>query len=397
MQNGKVKMADSLYNSTSAALVKDLSSQVSTYGDHGLTSVAVQGAYLYATYQAVNVTTGNVCNDTGIVGGRTPAQVFGCPSRSRLVRWPIAPTTGALGAEEWLLDTTNSSMCAQFATGSIDHVTAGADGMLYVSVGAGTNTNEQDNSFLDRGQYGGDPCSTGAANTIGGLSGHFRAQDGGSNNGKILKINPTTKAVTVYARGMLNPWRMTWKGSELWALDTGITDSEEINGPITQGSNLGFPCSTGNVSWTAFNDATQTDLCKAQLNGTAPWLKPHYLLVHPTSPAVISAIGWHVSAQRMYYGDYVNGKIVSISPQATAAGDWDLRTIMTGVVPVHLGWVPGPTGSANDGQLLYVDIYAGAVKSVPNPDPSPSGASAAALSGIVGTLLALAAAVTLAV
>lgn len=54
----------------------DISAQVASYGDHGLTSVVYLNNYLWVTYMLINPEFGNNCNDYGqFDGGRQNADV----------------------------------------------------------------------------------------------------------------------------------------------------------------------------------------------------------------------------------------------------------------------------------------------------------------------------------
>jgi cytochrome c553 len=106
----------------------------------------------------------------------------------------------------------------------------GPDGKLYLSTGDGGSTEWQDK---------------------------MRAQRLDNPNGKILRVNPTTGATRVVARGFRNPWRYTIDEStgDFYVGDVGEFVRESIkyaSAATIQGTNFGWPCFEGNLPSTQF-------------------------------------------------------------------------------------------------------------------------------------------------
>lgn len=254
----------------------------------------------------------------------------------------------------------------------------------------------------DVGQYGADPCGTGAA-----FGGHFRAQDARSNSGKILRVDVSTSpaAVSVWASGLHNPWRLAWaaippaRGAaapgapSLFALDTGgaNTTTDEINGPITAGVNLGWPCVSGNGAPTPFT-ALGAPACAA---GAAIFMSPLFAFEHPDGPGTFSALAYHPVLARWVFADYTAGAVYSFDVfegAKTLASAATLTKDGKFTYGVDLLW------DAASAQMFVLDVVKGSMTTVavgkgalvnPASTNGASGASAAAL----GVLMALGAAV----
>jgi len=71
-------------------------------------------------------------------------------------------------------------------------------------------------------------------------------EDAKSRNGKILRVDPTTKAVTIYSKGHRNPQGLCFDAAgRFLSTEHGPDVGDEINA-ITKGSDGGWPASTGN-------------------------------------------------------------------------------------------------------------------------------------------------------
>ncbi|KAA0956430.1 PQQ-dependent sugar dehydrogenase [Planococcus kocurii] len=82
--------------------------------------------------------------------------------------------------------------------------------------------------------------------TIGDASTPELAQDLGSVNGKILKLN-TANEFEIYSSGHRNPQGMTWDNDTMFASEHGQSANDEIN-IIEQGNNYGWPTIEGDQS-----------------------------------------------------------------------------------------------------------------------------------------------------
>jgi glucose/arabinose dehydrogenase len=153
-------------------------------------SVLYQCCVLFVTIELVtfvqvkNPANGNSTTTT------CPNNDAGCKVYGRASRWPV--TNGQIsGAEEIVIDGFQH-LCAQFGAGSTNYLIMGPDNMLYLGAGTGSNPKS-----VDYGQYGNNPCNTGS----GAAGGAFRAQDTATLDGKITRIDPTTKAFAIQTIG----------------------------------------------------------------------------------------------------------------------------------------------------------------------------------------------------
>lgn len=381
----------SLAGATTVAL--DLRSLVTTSGDFGLTSIDWYAGYLYATYSYNTNPTAPGCADPS---------VGECPVFGRVSRWPSnmnAVGTFDASREEVLIEGRMSTasgkpvLCAQFTSGGVNNVMVGPDGYLYVSAGAGS---KEDPTIADRGQFSTDPCGTG--NTWGGS---FRAQDPLSFDGKIVRLNPLTKATTVIASGFHDPFRFAFDatGSRMFVADPGLMATDEITvvpGPLTATgivANSGFPCFEGpygNSTIPAYA-ALNSPVCAAV--ATDPTLRAPLFSYSaaPGSRAAISAITYVPEVDRVYYGDYMQGKFFSIPADGSSSVP-TLEPNRTMAFPVEMTY----TNSINGGMIVYIDIVKGTVDAfrpalLPSATPAPAnGADFAGTSGFAYGLLATA-------
>ena len=313
------------------------------------TTVLATQNWLYATYSTYVSGSSSICADTGFnAANRVPSSVLGCPTIGVLARFPLA-SDGSLSASalpEIILggidDAAAHRPCAQFYQLGIDSVIAGPDNAFYVSVGVGAL--DLPSGGLDIGQYGTNPCSSGTSTLFGG---HFRAQDPMSWSGKILRVIiaenvGATPAVTVFASGLHNPWRMAFIGSSLLALDTaGYNSSTEEISFVNSGDDLGWPCVVGANSQTSFTNLDQMR-CLRTVEAAK---KPFFTYDHPGKPGTFSALAYHALTNRYVFADYTAGKIFSFSatemqstfttsPSLTI--DWPVAGSMIPVFAAHL-------------------------------------------------------------
>lgn len=149
----------------------DISPRVSTDGEAGLLSIALDGPRVFAYYvSAANVST--------------------------VSRFDVAADgrSALAGSEVRLLEVQQSALNHKGGT-----VALGPDGFLYLGLGDGGT----------------------AAN----------AQDPGTLLGKLLRVDPVTGSVTAIGRGLRNPYRFSFdrETGDLWIGDVGAAQVEEID------------------------------------------------------------------------------------------------------------------------------------------------------------------------
>jgi hypothetical protein len=180
----------------------------------------------------------------------------------------------------------------------------------------------------------------------------MRAQRLNDPNGKILRVNPTTGATQVVARGLRNPWRYTIdpKTGDLYVGDAGEFVRESIKyAPAAQiqGTNFGWPCYEGNLPSTKF----PARMC--------PGRKPplYEYAREGGNCSVIAGVVVHdprlpLLGGRFLYADYCLGEVIVLNVQkGRLATKRSLRI-----------YQPGITSFGTDAQhRVYVTTQAGGV------------------------------------
>lgn len=213
--------------------ILDIQGQVSSFGDHGLTTILWDEGYLYATFMALNPKYGNACADYGQPDGRPNEQINGCAITGMFVRYPISAAGVITGPQQVLLDTAvGNKACVQFSTHSAPTtVLKGGDGYFYLAFGDGAGF-----TMVDAGQLGLNPCGDNP-----GYMGAYRSQDPARLNGKSIRMNPVDWTYTTFTTGHRNPFRMMLHNGGLYATETGWYSFEELN-HLQEGKNYGWPC-----------------------------------------------------------------------------------------------------------------------------------------------------------
>ena len=70
--------------------------------------------------------------------------------------------------------------------------------------------------------------------------------------GSILRLDPVTDDLTIYATGLRNPWRMAWDQGRLWVADVGQESWEEVN-LVEEGGDYGWPEQEGTGAFYAYD------------------------------------------------------------------------------------------------------------------------------------------------
>jgi hypothetical protein len=392
---------------------------VDTDGQHGLTSIAINGSYLYALYHASNTTNPTCISNGAIPSGKTAKDVYGCVTRVILSRFPIITNITSyigysLGTEFLLLNsaanaaTSNMSFvpshCSQFGFSGANHILFNdINKDLLISVGVGAN---EDGLESDIGQYGGDPC--GIPNGKVNSSGFLRAQVLTSLMGKIISLSSSSietfvnspysssipsllLQVKIIAIGLRNPWRMlslnTLTSSKLVVIDPGLENFEEVN-DVTLSSNnnghniinFGFPCIQGNVFVNSF---ATNDICSSPL---FPFTPSSILYTHPLNRGTFSALAYDSLRSRYILADYSNSIVFSIPSNFSLSFSTlplpltSLEAETAGIIIEALPAFASHIESIQIGTMsthLLVDVVKGTIKSknlwaTPIPSSNPS-------------------------
>ena len=144
------------------------------------------------------------------------------------------------------------------------------------------------------------------------------AQDPRSPLGKLLRINPRQRSATPVARGVRNPWRYSFdpETGDLWIGDVGDFTQEEVDhvpADEIEGANLGWPAREGTAQ-------TKSDV---KAPGARPPLLTYERTGKPNDPVCAVTGGYVVRNPglpdldgRYVYGDFCEGKILSIDAEA---------------------------------------------------------------------------------
>jgi hypothetical protein len=225
--------------------------------------------------------------------------------------------------------------------------------------------------------------------------GHFRAQSNASLTGKLLRVDPATKAVTVFAAGFHNPWRHVWAAvpasrtsappaqASLYTLDPGGANAttDEINGPLAAGANAGWPCVVGSSTKTIF-----TDLGAPACASGNSFLAPMFSSSHPTGPGTFSALAYFPPLNRWVYADYTQGGVYSFDAfegRASSATSSSLSKDGQFTYGVDLHY------DAPSATLYIVDVVKGSMTAVAvgqGQKVNPSSTSAASARSAIGVL-----------
>jgi hypothetical protein len=317
-----------------------LSSKISAFGDHGLTSILFYKGFLYATYMVQDPKWGEFgCADYGAMDGRPLNQVNGCAITGRLSRWPLDPATGTVSGDEQILIDGNKPVfeayCVQFSTHAVTSVVE-LGGLLYVAFGDGAAF-----TTVDVGQLGNNPCGDHP-----GFLGAFRCQDPSRLNGKIMSLDPVTLQTKMVSIGHRNPWRLTTfdpaDGTEVRLLEseTGWYRYEEINQiTLDKVHNYGWPCMEGPEVTPEYVNF-QVAICQTLKESTQDlyiYKGPVFSYAHPIPlpPGNVASISAIAGYGRIYFGDFTQGWIHSIS-----ANYDDEQVVANGVNPVEIKATP---------------------------------------------------------
>jgi glucose/arabinose dehydrogenase len=404
----------------------DLSVQVSNYGDRGLTGITVDPQfgttghdYVYVNYtynadpQTPNTfpawgTPGQAYDNCGPTDANEahipkdasdPDQTYrrGCPVMDRVSR--LTATRSALG---WVMsgpeDVLVQDGCAQFSSHSSGDVAFGPDGKLYASAGDGASFRNSDYGQANDVGYPegaacpGDPVDEG---------GSLRAQDQRSDHGvtdplgidgTIFRLDPVTGLAPsqatasqwLVAMGQRNPWRFVFRqgNKQLWSVDVGSSNWEEINVLDDYGQSLGnrgWPCYEGgsgqslvNPQWQPLGKQICTDLYAAVGNDPSTVQAPFFSYrtrtgAGPITPgetcpytqsSAMSGIAftplgtsWPASFQdSLFFSDFLRGCIWRFEKDANGQPDPSRVQVFAQSAGAPTDLLAGPGGD-----LYYVD------------------------------------------
>jgi glucose/arabinose dehydrogenase len=161
----------------------------------------------------------------------------------------------------------------------------GPDGFLYVGMGDGGG--------------GGDPMN--------------HAQDDASRLGKLLRVDPTSEATTIFAKGLRNPWRFSFDRAtgDLYIADVGQERWEEIDvqrAPLAAGVNYGWRIMEGRHCSDPGTACDRSGLTLPVLEYCHP-RNDAACVAHPTGCSITGGFvyrGCRMPALhgRYFYGDY---------------------------------------------------------------------------------------------
>ena len=408
-KSGLIKKFATL-TSTTPTVVADLRVKVMNFWDRGLLGLAIDpnfttNHYIYVSYS----------NDAPI-GGTPPRWGPGDGTSDPCPTPPGATTDGCVisghlsrltavgddwtASEQVLIE----DWCQQFPSHSIGALAFGADGMLYMSAGEGSNFDN-----YDWGQWGGtsgsppyitpaNPCGdppfpvgtpqskpTAEGGALRAQSPRRTAGEPRVLNGSVLRLDPATGLAApgnpmggssdlneqrIIGYGFRNPFRMIVKPgtNDVWVADVGWSTWEEINRipDITVARNYGWPCFEGPAS----PGYTGLNICPTQDLTTAPYFEyNHGDSVVPgdgcsVGSSAIAGMAFYQGASNypsnytnaLFFSDYTRRCMWVMFPGA--GGDPDPTNVVAFAAnaagPVDLQMGP-------DGNLYYSDYDGGQI------------------------------------
>lgn len=326
----------------------DISAQVNRYGDRGLIGLALDPDFasnglVYLAYTFEN-------------GGDAQSSAARTQRITRVTADPANPNVAIPASEVVLLGKNVALPCASgsdcipndVGTHTVDHLAFGKDGKLYVSIGDGATFAYASDSSL-------------------------RAQDLGSPNGKILRVNKDGTAPSdnpffdgtnsnrskVWSLGLRNPYRFALEPTtgEIYIGDVGWDSYDELN--RGKGMNFGWPCFEGGEPQPIFQ--SNFEQCR-QLSPAA--VKPPFYTYDQSVGSSIIAGPFYTGTAfpqeyhgNLFFADYTGefirrvvvnelGEIVDVKPFATD-------------IPAVVFLTQGP-----DGNLYYIDFGSGEIKRI---------------------------------
>jgi glucose/arabinose dehydrogenase len=280
----------------------DLRAGVSCCGERGLLSLVFHPRYPSVRRVYVNFT--NRAGDTRVVEYRVNAE------RTRVVR----------SSARVLL-----ALDQPYANHNGGGLAFGNDGLLYVATGDGG--------------AGGDPEN--------------RAQNMRSRHGKLIRVNPRTKAKRIVALGFRNPWRFSVDPAtgRFWIGDVGQNAVEEID--VWRPGVRGLE----NFGWRRYEGTSVYNGGTSLAPGTR-YVPPVHQYTHATGGCSVTGGAVYRGSRvrsargRYFFGDYCTGRVSSFVLRNGRRAD--LRTHFT--IPGALSsFGVGPTGD------LFLVSHGGAI------------------------------------
>ena len=153
------------------------------------------------------------------------------------------------------------------------------------------------------------------------------AQDPASRLGKLIRIDPVSGAVQVWAAGLRNPWRFSFDraNGDLVLGDVGAGTREEVNlAPqgFASGSNFGWPCYEGNVGPSCPVENYAPPVFDYDSTSFGCGVVGGYVVRDESLPTL---------AGRYLYGDLCRSKLRSLGLAAAAATDREEELSLPGL------------------------------------------------------------------
>ncbi|MCA9530298.1 MAG: PQQ-dependent sugar dehydrogenase [Myxococcales bacterium] len=409
-QGGTVRVYRTLTDAHPTTVI-DIEDEVMSFWDRGLLGLAVDPdfpskPYVYLLY-TVDAPVGQQPpvwhDDCADPQGDGPTD-HPCNVRARLSRFEIGPDDRQVGGETILLE---QGTCQQFPSHSAGDLVFGPDRALYVSLGEGAGFTQADSGGLGAPETQcDDPPGEGGA---------LRAQDlltpgdpigyGGSvlrvdpDTGEALPDNPLVGAVQagtqpqgaarVIAMGFRNPYRLVLRPGtdELWVAEVGWDTYEEIDripSPVGGATvpNYGWPCYEGPHEQP---DYAPLDFCKklyAGVYGAPTTLVPPYYSYQHREPqgsgcevgsaSAVSGVAFYEGDRypsdyrgALFFSDYSLGCVWVMRRGTDGLPDPSAVSTVASGLPGPVDLVAGP-----DGDIYYVDLWAGAVRRLVYTSPN---------------------------
>ena len=174
--------------------------------------------------------------------------------------------------------------------------------------------------------------------------------------GKVLRVDATTGATTIIAKGLRNPWRVDLFDDRLWLADVGQNQWEEVS--VLDGVSSRTPNNPVDFGWSAYeaNDRFNDD--QSSPSHTHPVLAYE----HGENGCSISGGAVAVSGSlrgRYVFADYCSGRIWSTPADITSTAS--SNSTFASLATLHFDAVDSPSAIVRAHNDLYVLSLSGTI------------------------------------
>lgn len=293
LREGQIVIIDNNSNANQLTQVLDISSQVDTFFEEGLTGFAVHPNYPQDNRVFI------VYNDSTASG------------RSTISSFAVNTTTKIIDPASELVMITLNQPAGNHNGGDIAF---GPDGMLYIAFGDGGADRETSQQLYNLHGSMLRVDVSGQAYQIPSDNPFNNSQTICSTGERVQ--GDTTMCPEIYAYGFRNPWRWSFdrQTGDLWVADVGQSTFEEVD-RVTAGGNYGWPVMEGDSCFNGQNcDTTNYELPITQY--------PRSIGVSTVGGYVYRGSQWPSLQGQYIWGDTYSSQFLSVPANANAGADF---------------------------------------------------------------------------